>query len=81
MVRAVSQIPGVKILRRPRFFSWVREDSFCDFVLDGVGYEVEEPFGDNSRFWIGPLDREPRETTETLLDELSRTGRFGGRAK
>ena len=38
---------------------------FCEFVLDGVLFEGEEPYGDNSRYWIGPsgtgIDDKPLE--------------------
>jgi len=57
--RVIETIPGVKVLRRPkRFLSWFREDVFCEFELGGATYLVEEPFGDNSRFWIGPLQKD-----------------------
>ena len=53
--RVVSGIPGASVVRQPvRFLSWFREDTFCEFELDGVRFEVWEPFGDNSRYWIGP---------------------------
>jgi hypothetical protein len=50
----VNQIRGSKILRGPRFFSWFREDQFCAFEVNGQRFVIEEPFGDNSRYWIGP---------------------------
>ena len=50
-----SKIPGVQILKRPRFLSWFRdEDEFCEFELDGIRFVVWEPFGDNDVYWIGP---------------------------
>jgi hypothetical protein len=50
----VKEIPGSKILRGPRFWSWFREDQFCEFEVNGRRFVIEEPFGDNSRYWIGP---------------------------
>lgn len=50
----VKQIRGSKILRGPRFLSWFREDEFCAFEVNGQRFVIEEPFGDNSRYWIGP---------------------------
>lgn len=50
----VMRIPRVRIVSRPRLFSWWREDVFCAFELGGVPFRIEEPFGDNSRYWIGP---------------------------
>ena len=52
--RIVEAIPGAQILKRPAAFSWFREPVFCKFELDGQKFEIEEPFGDSSRFWIGP---------------------------
>ncbi len=53
-VRVVRSIPGVRVVRRPRALSWLREETFCEFELDGVRFVVWEPFGDTSRYWIGP---------------------------
>ena len=50
----VKQIPGARITRRPKLFSWFREDDFCEFEIDGITFVISEPFGDNSRYWIGP---------------------------
>jgi hypothetical protein len=36
------------------FFS--RDDTRLRFEYAGVEFEVVEPFGDNSRYWIGPVD-------------------------
>jgi len=50
----VQRIVGATLTRRPRFLSWLREDVFCEFEVDGATYVVEEPWGDSSRYWIGP---------------------------
>jgi len=52
--RVVQTIPGAVLVRKPKLLSWFREGSFCEFVVDGEKYEAEEPFGDNSRYWVGP---------------------------
>lgn len=53
-VRIVKTIPGVQIVRHPkRWFSWFREEGFCEFEVDSVRFEIAEPYGDNSRYWIG----------------------------
>jgi|SRR5580704_4141079 hypothetical protein len=52
--QAASTIPGARILRTPKIFSWFREDVFCEFEVDGVTFVAWEPFGDNDHFWIGP---------------------------
>jgi hypothetical protein len=56
LVKVVKKIPEVKILRVPKSCSWFREDVFCEFEVAGCIFEAWEPFGDNSRFWIGPKD-------------------------
>ena len=53
-LRIVQSIPGATIIKKPRFFSWPREDVFLRFALGGTQFEIEEPYGDNSRYWIGP---------------------------
>ena len=56
--KVLARIPGCRIVRRPKFLSWLRESEFCQFEVEGITFVVEEPFGDNSRYWIGP--RPPR---------------------
>lgn len=54
VVRVLRRIPEVTITRVPkRILSWFREDDFCTFEIGGTQFLVEEPFGDNSRYWIG----------------------------
>jgi len=50
----VRTIPGATVVREPRFLSYWREDEFCEFEVNGQRFKAEEPFGDNSRYWIGP---------------------------
>jgi hypothetical protein len=51
----VQTIPGVRILRSPKkFLSELREEVFLEFEVGGKKFEAWEPFGDNSRYWIGP---------------------------
>jgi hypothetical protein len=55
-VSIVSGIPGVSILRGPLLLSWRwREQEFGVFELGGDQFLVWEPFGDNSRYWVGPI--------------------------
>jgi hypothetical protein len=51
--RVIEKIAGVRLIRRDRLFSG--NDQFCEFELDGVRFVVWEPWGDNSRYWIGPV--------------------------
>jgi hypothetical protein len=50
----VARIPGAAVVREPKWLSWFREEEFCEFVVDGQRFTAWEPFGDNSRYWIGP---------------------------
>jgi len=34
----------------------MREEEFCEFEVDSEAFVAWEPFGDNSRYWIGPKD-------------------------
>ncbi len=52
--RVVETIPQAEIKRRPKFLSWFREEVFCEFEVEGETFVAWEPFGDNSRYWIGP---------------------------
>jgi len=53
--RIVESIPGAKVQKHPALFSWLREHVFCQFALEDQLFEIGEPFGDNSRYWIGPV--------------------------
>src|SRR4051812_48504811 len=50
----IRSIPGVTIRREPKRWWISLEEEFCEFDLDGVRFVAWEPFGDNSRYWIGP---------------------------
>lgn len=54
VARIVQSIPGVRLIHATS--SWWGRDDFCEFELNAVRFLVEEPFGDNSRYWIGPLE-------------------------
>ena len=50
----VRTIPGAIILSEARFRLFSNDDVFCQFELDGQRFKIWEPFGDNSRYWVGP---------------------------
>jgi hypothetical protein len=55
-VCAVAEtVPGALVIERPRPFTWTADDDFCQFEVDGQRFKAWEPFGDNSRYWIGPV--------------------------
>jgi hypothetical protein len=49
--RILQSVDGVSHLNR----QW-RSDDRLTFVFRGAPWVVHEPFGDNSRYWIGPRD-------------------------
>lgn len=54
VAKIVAAVPRVVVTKRPkRFFSWFREEIFCEFEINGVKFDIEEPFGDNSRYSVG----------------------------
>jgi hypothetical protein len=52
-------IPGVTMIREGTSELFAREDDFCAFEVEGVRFIISEPFGDNSRFWVGPWPVRP----------------------
>ena len=51
--RILSRVDGVSHIRRPSRASR-REGARWEFECGGEEYVVWEPYGDNSRYWIGP---------------------------
>lgn len=72
LCRLVSRIPGCVVLRKPSRFRWSFEDEeeFCEFELDGVRFVAWEPWGDNSRYWVGP--KFPDGMTPTWCPQVDR---------
>ena len=58
IVRIVRTIPGARLTKEPRRWRLSNDEDFCEFELDGAMFVASEPYGDNSRYWIGP--RPPR---------------------
>ena len=72
----VEGIAGVQVVKRPLFLSSMREDEFCEFEVDGVSFIVFEPFGDNSRYWVGPKGNEFVEHVAKVREAFE-SARFG----
>ncbi len=69
VARVVRTIPDVSLIRVPEpVFSWWAEEEFCEFELGGVRFVAWEPFGDNSRYWIGPRPPVFSEMTAAVRD-------------
>jgi hypothetical protein len=58
--RIAEGIPGAKITKRSRLFR--DTDEFCSFTIGSDEFAIEEPYGDNSRYWIGTKDGKPSES-------------------
>jgi hypothetical protein len=55
LCKLVRAIPEVVIHKAPGFRSYFKGDEeFCEFEIRGQKFVAWEPFGDNSRYWIGP---------------------------
>jgi hypothetical protein len=52
LCKIILTIPNAKIIRKPKRFS--SEEIFCEFKVGDQRFTAMEPFGDNSRYWIGP---------------------------
>ena len=79
VVRVVRSIPGAVVTRTPKFLSWFREEQFCEFIVDGREFVAWEPYGDNSRYWIGPKEEPPEwcEQTAKVMEAFRNRGLLG----
>ena len=74
------RILGAQVVRQPQqWFSWWREDVFCECLLGAARFEIWEPFGDSSRYWIGPAgddpaDMRPTEGIALMREAFARAG-------
>lgn len=55
LLKVVLTIPNARIIRKPKRFQLFAEDKFFEFEVEGKRFEAFEPWGDSSRFWIGPI--------------------------
>jgi hypothetical protein len=69
--RFVGTVPGVVVLRRQRYFQFSSEDDFCEFELQGQKFVISEPWGDNSRYWVGPKPPEWCPEVERVRDAFA----------
>ncbi len=72
--RVVQSIPGANLIRKPKLFSWFREEEFCEFEVDGEKFVAWEPYGDNSRYWIGPDPARWLPQTQRVRDSFAAVG-------
>lgn len=71
MARILSSFWGVTMTRRPKLFSRLREEEFCEFRLNNKAFRVWEPFGDNSRYHVGQKSAEPCEEIQILRNAFA----------
>lgn len=63
IARLLERLPSVaEVARRPPFQAW--GDVRVRFRFRGIDFVVVEPFGDNSRYWIGPVEPQHVDTRE-----------------
>jgi hypothetical protein len=77
IAKCVRRVKGCEILTTRRSFS--AEEVHVRFSFARKKFIVWEPFGGNSRLWVGPEDGEevPPETIGALREEFKKTSRFG----
>ena len=54
--RLLRKIPGVTDVQPIKLRRLLRTDQRVTFKYLGQAFEVMEPFGDNGRYWIGPVN-------------------------
>lgn len=67
--RILAAVEGVTEIARPRG-GGPHRDVRCEFLLEGIEFQIIEPFGDNSRYLVGPKD--PNRRASELVRRLER---------
>ena len=76
--RILEGLRGVRILERQRLFRGLRDEEIrIRFEFEGERFTVEEPFGDNSRFWVGPESRIPTPRLNPIREAFARARWWG----
>ena len=68
IARLIANVEGVTEVCPRKMFA-KSSDVHVEFKFMGQPWIVWEPFGDNSRYWIGPSDQAEGETDITRLEE------------
>ena len=66
MRRVLTSVQGVSDFKRARS----NDDRFA-FIYRGRSCVVQEPFGDNSRYWVGPAETDPPIDMTAVRDAFS----------
>ena len=64
--RAIKAIPNVKVIRPLRHFVADNQDVFCVFKVGSTVLEIEEPWGDNSRYVVASSPAAPSQELELV---------------
>jgi len=67
LARRLRRAPGVANVRRVH-----RDDHRLKFELNGEPFVVWEPWGDNSRYWVGPVDTAAKSGNAGVLEAYLR---------
>ena len=67
----MEQIKYYSSFEPKKILSWFREEVFCEFELNGVHFQIDEPYGDNSRYWIGPINKENNNNIEKVIEAFN----------
>ena len=54
LARFVSTISGVTMLQWPSWFSWLHDEPFCVFKINGRNFQIAASWPTASRFEISP---------------------------
>jgi hypothetical protein len=67
--KLVESIPGARLLSGR---AELRQQEFCSFEVQGKNFKVWEPWGDNSRYWVGPEPAQWCEEVSIVRDAFVR---------
>jgi hypothetical protein len=76
--RIAASIPGARLTKSHKPLA-SEDGAFCEFELNGEQYAIEEPFQDNSRYWVGPKPGSSANSLGAVLNHFA-DNRAGSRA-
>lgn len=71
--KIVHSIGGSEILRQGPYDDFPEEGERLAFRVGDVVFSIVEPFGDNSRLWVGPYPVRPVPELATVRDAFARS--------
>ena len=67
--KIAQSLPGAQIMKKPKMFGGT--DDFCLFEVNGEAFVISEPFGDNSRYWVGPRHPSKSQTLWAIRSQFA----------